>query len=440
MNPQTNLTGEFPVRVLIVDDHPTTAHTLARAVSQLGPKVNVISATSGREALERLDGSAADILITDMIMPDMNGIELVEKLQRHPGGRPAHIILITAYDVPGLKETARRAKVDEIIVKPVRPERICQIVTGLLEAWNRSTPQANEKPAAKPFKILIADDRPDNVTLLCRYIENEGYSYVTASDGEETLERTREHLPDLILLDVNMPKKDGFEVLAEIRADAALQHIPVIILTAARLDPVDIQSGLNLGADDYVTKPFDRRELMARIRTKLRVKEAEDHLLRQNRELSMLLEITAILNSREPLETMLDEVLQLIVQRLGTDSGYILDFSNFTARAFPNSAPKFDMSKVHAILQKNPHKSGGCIDQLTEHEPWREALGDSALSAIFVSMTNHLGGLLGAILLTHANYAYFKQEHIPILQAIANQAAVAMESAAWYAALQEKTV
>lgn len=237
MNPQTNLTSEFPVRVLIVDDHPTTAHTLARAVSQMGPKVDVVSATSGREALERVEGSAADILITDMIMPEMNGLELVEKLQRHPGGKPAHVILITAYDVPGLKETARRAKVDEIIVKPVRPERICQIVSGLLDEWSRSTPRAKEKPDKKPFKILIADDRPDNVTLLCRYIENEGYAYITASDGEETLIRTREHMPDLVLLDINMPKKDGFAVLEEIRHDPALQHIPVIILTAARIDP-----------------------------------------------------------------------------------------------------------------------------------------------------------------------------------------------------------
>ena len=85
-------------------------------------------------------------------------------------------------------------------------------------------------------------------------------------------------MPDLILLDVNMPGKDGFEVLKEMRADPAIEHIPVIILTAARLDPLDMQTGLNLGADDYMTKPFDRRELLARIRTKLRSKELRgDH-------------------------------------------------------------------------------------------------------------------------------------------------------------------
>ena len=87
-------------------------------------------------------------------------------------------------------------------------------------------------------------------------------------------------------------------MLEEIRNDPAIQHIPVIILTAARLDPTDVQSGLNLGADDYVTKPFDRHELMARIRTKLRVKQTEDVIRRRNRELNLLPEIGKELSAR----------------------------------------------------------------------------------------------------------------------------------------------
>ena len=124
--------------------------------------------------------------------------------------------------------------------------------------------------------------------LLSRYLDREGYGYLKATDGLETLELVRTHLPDLVLLDINMPHKDGFEVLGEIRADPITEHIPVIILTAARLNPAEIQSGLNMGADDYVTKPFDHKELMARIHTKLRVKQAEDMIRRQNRELKLL--------------------------------------------------------------------------------------------------------------------------------------------------------
>src|SRR6202142_1615617 len=108
------------VRVLVVDDHPGTATTLARAISQLGPEIDVVSATSGKMALEQVREIAVDLVITDMMMPDMNGLELIEKLQSHPGGRPAYSILITAYDVPGLKESARRLKVHQTIIKPYR--------------------------------------------------------------------------------------------------------------------------------------------------------------------------------------------------------------------------------------------------------------------------------------------------------------------------------
>ena len=174
-----------------------------------------------------------------------------------------------------------------------------------------SKPVKPTTAAKKKFKILVADDQPDNVTLLARYLEYEGYAHVVARDGVEALDKVRDELPDLVLLDVNMPFKDGFVVLEEIRSDPAIQHIPVIILTAARLDPSDVQSGLNLGADDYVTKPFDRHELMARIRTKLRVKETEDVIRRRNRELNLLPEIGKGLSAR----TNISELVSVLLRR-----------------------------------------------------------------------------------------------------------------------------
>ena len=441
MDSQPGSSGQNPIRILIVDDHPNTATTLARAVSQLGSRLQVISATSGREALERLNEGGADILITDMIMPEMNGLELVEKLQHHPGGRPAYIILITAYDVPGLKETARRASVDEIIAKPVRPERICQSVEKLLAGWDQARRPSLPEKTHKIFKILIADDHPDNRTLLARYLENEGFEYITANDGEMAVERTRAEHPDLILLDVNMPRKDGFAALEEIRADPAVRHIPVIILTAARLEPVDVQSGLNLGADDYVTKPFDRRELMARIRTKLRVKEAGDRLIRQNRELSMVLEITGILNSRGGLEDMLGSALELLVQRMGAGAGYIFNFQTGAIVSFPREAVSYDAPALKELLSKH-HRADAAqlIDDTRQDGPWNGPLGERVISAAVVSMTNRHGGLLGALLLTHPAPSYFQPEQMPILQAIAGQVAVVCENAAWHETLQERKI
>ena len=267
-----------PVRVLVVDDHLGTATTLARAISQIGPGLEVIPATSAQEALERVKHVAADILITDMIMPEMTGLQLIEKLQNNPAGRPTFTYLITAYDVPGLRATARHQNVTEVFTKPVNPQRICQLIVQSMERINQAKPAQRERLSQKPFTILIADDQPDNLLLLTRYLESEGYNYLKAKDGLEALEKIRSEMPDLVLLDVNMPNKDGFAVLEDIRSDPATRHIPVIILTAARLDAIEMQFGLNLGADDYVTKPFDRRELLARIRTKLRARGTEDEI------------------------------------------------------------------------------------------------------------------------------------------------------------------
>lgn len=143
------------VRILVVDDHPNTATTLARALAQLGPTIDVVSAVSGSDALEKVKDKGVDILFTDMIMPEMTGLELIEKMQNHPGGRPSYTYLVTAYDVPGLKVTAQRLKVNDVIIKPVRPEKICQIATAAMnEMKHAANPIGKKSTTKRKFKIL----------------------------------------------------------------------------------------------------------------------------------------------------------------------------------------------------------------------------------------------------------------------------------------------
>ena len=115
-------------------------------------------------------------------------------------------------------------------------------------------------------KILVVDDEKSIADIVKFNLEKEGYKVYLAYDGEEAIERTYELLPDLILLDIMMPKKDGFQVLKEIRKDLST---PVLMLTAKE-EEVDKVLGLELGADDYITKPFSMRELMARVKANLR--------------------------------------------------------------------------------------------------------------------------------------------------------------------------
>ena len=442
MSGQTSPPNLPSARVLIVDDHPNTALTLSRAISQLGPGIEVISATNGKTALERVRDGAVDLLITDMMMPEMNGLELVEKLKSHPGGRPTYTILITAYDVPGLRESARRLKVDETIIKPVRPERVCQLVSQALENMGSQNPPQPDTKIQQPFKILVADDIADNVSLLSRYLQSEGYSFIVASDGVETLEKTRTELPDLILLDINMPKMDGFEVLQEIRVDPAIEHIPVIILTAARIGHADVQAGFNLGADDYVTKPFDRRELLARIRTKLRVKKAEDAIRQRNKELSVLPEIGRELSAILDINDLADIVLRRAVEALGAMVGHVIilnrkDPLHKEYHLDTTDASNFDfqLPPLNDFLETiRESRQGLILDDTSKDARWQVLSNNPARSVIMIPMFGRLD-LIGLLILVHEQTAYFNLEHQLLFQAIASQAAIAVENAQLYEVL-----
>ena len=118
-------------------------------------------------------------------------------------------------------------------------------------------------------KILVADDEQNIIQLLRMYLRQGGYEVVTASNGRQALERFRTESPDLVLLDLMMPERDGFDVCTEIRKGS---DVPVIMLTA-RSDDVDKIVGLEMGADDYITKPFNPREVVARVKAALRRRE-----------------------------------------------------------------------------------------------------------------------------------------------------------------------
>ena len=116
--------------------------------------------------------------------------------------------------------------------------------------------------------VLIVDDAPNIVLSLEFLMKKEGYDVLSVSNGEEAMAAVAERKPDLVLLDVMMPRKDGYEVCQELRASEAWKDVKIIMLTAKGRD-VEREKGLALGADDYITKPFATRELVEKVRTLL---------------------------------------------------------------------------------------------------------------------------------------------------------------------------
>jgi adenylate cyclase len=136
-----------------------------------------------------------------------------------------------------------------------------------------------------PPRILIVDDNETNRCLLATRLGAEGYETTEAENGERALAVAREVVPDVVLLDVMMPKIDGFEVCRRLKGDSTLGFVPIIMVTA-RTDSKDVVTGLNAGADEYLTKPLDHAALVARVRSMLRIKELHDRVETQAAELA----------------------------------------------------------------------------------------------------------------------------------------------------------
>lgn len=211
-------------------------------------------------------------------------------------------------------------------------------------------------------RILVVDDVPLNIQLLKTYLSSEGYHILSAKDGSEAIEQAKKLKPDLILLDVMMPKMNGFEVCKIIKSDMKTQFIPIILVTA--LNELDNKiKGMDSGADDYLTKPFNKLELMARVRSLLRTKYLHDELQNKIIELQKAKEelrrlaitdgLTGLYNYRYFKEQLNQELNRAQRHELNT-SLVMLDIDYFKHYNDTNGHPAGDkMLKELAQLLKN---------------------------------------------------------------------------------------
>ena len=166
--------------------------------------------------------------------------------------------------------------------------------------------------------ILIVDDTPDNLMVLFSYLEEQGYKVLLAEDGETALNIAQSKAPDLILLDVLMPKMDGFETCRQLKAKSATKEIPVIFLTALS-ETVNKVQGFKLGGVDYITKPSEQEEVLVRIQTHLNLRNMRQALAMQNKELQQALDFEALVRRvTDKIRDSLDEkqILETATQEL----------------------------------------------------------------------------------------------------------------------------
>jgi len=153
----------------------------------------------------------------------------------------------------------------DFLLAPWTPEEICLRLYHLLSDNRRRNDSSRPTAAKGPPNILIADDDLTTVVLVKAAIEGSDMHCRVAADGQEALEMAREQHPDAIILDVNMPVLDGYEVLASLKNDQKTSSIPTILLTSYQQE-INVLRGFSLGAADYIVKPFNPIEMMARLK------------------------------------------------------------------------------------------------------------------------------------------------------------------------------
>jgi len=208
----------------------------------------------------------------------------------------------------------------------------------------------------KAMKVLVVDDDVDSLAIASLRLKIDGYIIETARNGDECIKKARENRPDLILLDVQMPGRNGFKVCEELKSDQELSHIPVIFLSAAD-DTSEKVRGLDLGAVDYVTKPFDVFELRARVRAALRTKRLQDLLFKYG-EVDSLTEIY----NRRVLMSRLHQEWDRILRSGGVISFIMVDIDRFKLVNDTYGHPAGDeVLETIAYLLKNSIRSGDIV-------------------------------------------------------------------------------
>jgi signal transduction histidine kinase/ligand-binding sensor domain-containing protein/CheY-like chemotaxis protein len=265
------------VPVLVVDDHVTSRRVLRDQLARWG--MRAIAAPSVKEALVRLrqaknSAEPFSLVMTDVHLPDGDGFTLIEKINRQPALADASIMMFT----PGHKlvEAARCRDLGVVayITKPIRAHELREALKAAhskaLVQPGEALPQVQpeglpvEKRTGRSLRILLAEDNPINQRLTLRLLEKRGHAVVAAADGVEALEALDRDVFDLVLMDVQMPQMDGFQVTAIVREREKLTggHLPIFAMTAHVLKG-DEERCLTAGMDGYIPKPISPKALIA---------------------------------------------------------------------------------------------------------------------------------------------------------------------------------
>ncbi len=248
--------------LLIIDDNTMNRDMLSRRLEREG--YAVVTASSGREGLDLIASEDFDLVLLDILMPEMDGYQVLQTLKEDPRTSAMPVIMLTAVHEIDSVIRCLELGVDDYLTKPFNIPFVKSRIAAVLRGRPARLPDEENGVPADHSRILIIDDNAMNRDMLSRRLEREGYAVVAASSGREGLDLIASEDFDLVLLDILMPEMDGYQVLGALKEDPRTFAMPVIMLTAVT-DVESVKRCIDLGAADYLIKPFNSDLLKSRI-------------------------------------------------------------------------------------------------------------------------------------------------------------------------------
>lgn len=332
-------------RVLVVDDiFPNVKLLEAKLSSEY---YDVLTATSGAEALRKVETEAPDIVLLDVMMPEMDGFEVCRRIKSNPAVAHIPVVMVTALTDAADRIKGLEAGADDFLSKPLNDTALMARVRSLvrlkmtIDEWKVRETTANQlgvmegtaNAMSEPVenaRILVIEDQSYDAEKFAGALRVDNDIVVTVQSGIEALERIKEADYDLLAVSLNLQGEDGLRLCSHLRSSERTRSVPILMI-ATDEDMGRVAQGLEMGAHDYIHRPIDSNELLARVRTQVRRKRFQERL-RSTYEISLSMALTDSLTglyNRRYFETHLQKLVQKNTETKKTLGVLLMDIDHF---------------------------------------------------------------------------------------------------------------
>jgi two-component system, cell cycle response regulator len=255
-------------RVLVVEDNCASLDLMVYLLKAFGH--TPLSARDGLEGIAAARREVPDLILCDIQLPGADGVEVCRQLKQDPALRNIPMVAVTAYAMVRDREKLLAHGFNGYLSKPINPQTFIADMAPYLLATKVEPRVSATTTNRAPVKVngatvLVVDNSPANIKLSRSILEPFGYQIIAANGVDEAMTLLRTRQPDVILSDVHMPKKDGFDFIQAVKADAELRKIPFVFISSTVWDEREREVGLFLGADQFLTRPLEPQVLIDEI-------------------------------------------------------------------------------------------------------------------------------------------------------------------------------